>query len=557
MDKEASKTNKQNKNKATSKDVESNKQHRVASQDGSRCKAPVTRHFDAPVSHKDAPIPAASSESKERESTGDKPNRAAPRTVPNPTETTKPLHREASSVAARLTASVEPKEVTLDDAAVLYASEGVTSTVRPMRNTVSETVNVPGAASSTMDMTALKTAIQEPTMTMVLSSSKRRRLNRVRRAAERQELLAAAQGPPVNPKPAPGASRATGGRRWEPKPTASNAALRPDGSKCSTRPENSKKPKTNEREKGQKRVRPEDSVTPTGERKRVKPNRPRTVGGTSASYAEAAAAYKTNEFCVAVMTEPFLDMTQEQAEAIRLQIQGKLHDELLADFAAPLTEETKDIRFRGKAHFADGVLKMWCEDAYALRWLTSTCDAITNPITDTKLVVRPQSAIPSKVPCLLHVPDYSDSTENLMRLILRQNRHYNIRSWTLTHERRTKDPTGVSLFFRVPESEIVTIKKQDRRVYYLLGNIYIRILDKDEPSQVADAPPQAISSTSGTVTPRPTPSTSLTEKAADGRATKTHVPMETAQLTSDEELFQETGGSELSDSCLRSSPPPN
>ncbi|CAF4890953.1 unnamed protein product [Pieris macdunnoughi] len=74
---------------------------------------------------------------------------------------------------------------------------------------------------------------------------------------------------------------------------------------------------------------------------------------------------------------------------------------------------------------------MWCEDAYALRWLTGTCDVITNPIPDT------------------------------------------------------------------------------RRVYYLLGNIYIRI--------AAYAPPQAIASTSGTVTPRPMPSTSLTEKAADGR----------------------------------------
>ncbi|CAF4935819.1 unnamed protein product [Pieris macdunnoughi] len=115
----------------------------------------------------------------------------------------------------------------------------------------------------------------------------------------------------------------------------------------------------------------------------------------------------------------------------------------------------------------------------------------------------------------------------------------------------------LSLFFRVPESEIVTIKKQDRRIYYLLGNIYIRILDKDEPSQVVDAPPEAIASTSGTVTPRPMPSTSLTEKAAESRVAETHVPMETAQLTSDEELFQETGGSEYSDSCLRSSPSPN
>ncbi|CAF4812762.1 unnamed protein product [Pieris macdunnoughi] len=63
-----------------------------------------------------------------------------------------------------------------------------------------------------------------------------------------------------------------------------------------------------------KRERPEDSVLTTGETKRVKPNRPRSVGGTSASYA--AASYKANELlcCVAVMTETFSDMTQELAD---------------------------------------------------------------------------------------------------------------------------------------------------------------------------------------------------------------------------------------------------
>ncbi|CAF4935806.1 unnamed protein product [Pieris macdunnoughi] len=265
--------------------------------------------MSAPIgSNKDAPILAASRELKERESTGDKPNRAAPRTVPNPTEIAKPLHREASSVAARLTASVEPKEATPDDATVMSASEGTDHDH--------------------------------------LSSSKRRRLKKVRRAAERQELLTAAQGPLVNPKPAPGAIKATGS---------------------------------------------------------------------------------------------------------------------------------------GAKHFADGVLKMWCEEAYALRWLTGTCDAITNPIPDTR---EPNETDFEAEPPLKHqVVDPDARTEN-------------------------KGPDRrLSLFFRVPESEIVTIKKQDRRIYYLLGNIYIRILDKDEPSQVVDAPPEAIASTSGTVTPRPMPST--------------------------------------------------
>ncbi|CAF4898834.1 unnamed protein product [Pieris macdunnoughi] len=189
------------------------------------------------------------------------------------------------------------------------------------------------------------------------------------------------------------------------------------------------------------------------------------------------------------MTEPFMDITQEQVENIRQQIQGKLQDELMADLDASLTAEPNDIRFRHNAHFSDGVLKIWCEDAFTLSWLTRTCDVITSPIPDTKLVVRPQSAIPKKVPCLLHVPEFTGNTDTLRKLITRQNRHLNIRSWILTHERRTHDRTEKS-----PHRPPVPV-----------------------------TPPLTTASTSAYN------STSLTRDAGAGRVTDTHAPMEAVQ----------------------------
>ncbi|CAF4919802.1 unnamed protein product [Pieris macdunnoughi] len=114
---------------------------RVASQDGSRCMSPVARHSVTPGSYTDAPIRAASKIPKERESTGDEPSQAAPRTVLSPTEPTASPHREASTVATRLTASVEPKGVTLYDATILSESEGEAPAARSMPKTVATTEN--------------------------------------------------------------------------------------------------------------------------------------------------------------------------------------------------------------------------------------------------------------------------------------------------------------------------------------------------------------------------------------------------------------------------------
>ncbi|XP_045528247.1 uncharacterized protein LOC123716519 [Pieris brassicae] len=405
MDKEAKHINQ---HKAASTNAPTTNIPRVASQEVSRCKPPMARYSDAPVSHTDAPTRAASETPKEREAAEYAPNRDAPLTVPPPMVSHIPPHKDASTVAARLTASVESKIATPKDATAMSASVRGASEARTMRKTEAATVSTSSAQTSTIDMSALKSAIQEPTLTMVLSSSKRRRLRKAKRATEQRKLATGVQKLTENAGTAPAATTAAGGGKRAPKPTRSSAALKSNGSKCSKRPREdnqTKKPKlSNQQIKGQKRDRPEETVTPTRESNRVKPNKPQLESGISASYAKAAASYKANELYVAVMTEPFIDMTQEQADNIRLQIEGKIKDDpLMADLEATLTMEPNDIRFRGRAHFSDGVLKTWCEDTFTLRWLTEACDVINNPIPDTRLMVRPQSAIPKKVPCLLHI----------------------------------------------------------------------------------------------------------------------------------------------------------
>ncbi|CAF4898822.1 unnamed protein product [Pieris macdunnoughi] len=147
-------------------------------------KSPVARYSDAPVSYTDAPIQAASKTQKEWETTSDAPNRAVSKTVPSPTEPQTLSHRDASTVAARLTALVEPKKPTPNDATAMSASESKASAARTMWKTEAATENATSVSSSSMDKLTLNTAIQKPVLTHGMSASKRRRLKKAKRAAE-------------------------------------------------------------------------------------------------------------------------------------------------------------------------------------------------------------------------------------------------------------------------------------------------------------------------------------------------------------------------------------
>ncbi|XP_059046131.1 uncharacterized protein LOC131841813 [Achroia grisella] len=182
------------------------------------------------------------------------------------------------------------------------------------------------------------------------------------------------------------------------------------------------------------------------------------------------------------MVEPYSDLTQDQAEDLRKQIEVRLRQQIRANLTLP-AKTRKDLKFRGKAHFADGVLKTWCEDDFTRAWLEQTVQTMASPVEDSSLVVRPQSAIPKKVPCLLFVPGETGDTTELRELLSGQNSNLNMNSWTLTHERIRTDPPGTCLFFRIPETDVDVLRAQERRIYYMMGNIYVRFMDKDGSHQ--------------------------------------------------------------------------
>lgn len=306
-------------------------------------------------------------------------------------------------------------------------------------------------------------------------------------------------------------------------------------------------------------------MTPTGEGKK-----PKNSGRPSGSYAEAAATFLANSLCVAVMTEPFQDLSQPQAEAIRDSIEDKLRDELLADLDATLTTTPNDLRFRGRPHHSDGVLKTWCEDDFTLRWLVETVDALESPLPNTKLVVRPQSAIPRKVSCVVSVPGRVAKPENLQRLLARQNRHLNINAWDHTATREHPDGSKTSLHFRIPEAEARLALKNDRRLYYLMGNIYVIFLETvptapTDANKSANPTPAQPAAPESPVPSEPTASTSVAQSTRMDTDTATaevaaqegdNISLDNPSsplLRSDEECFPGGGGgSDLED--LPSSP---
>lgn len=516
---------------------------RGASQDAPRRKPPKAASKDAmrKATARHAPNQAASKATPTSSASGDAPT--------NPTLSARPraiLAHGDSTVAAGV------------DASTRTASTSVASE----RDLTSLTEALPAGTANTtgIDMSSLKDAIQSPvkqtwtTVSRKTTSSKKRMSASVKPA--QQDTVAATAGVSVS------------------TPTPIGAATTVTKSKRSLRPRGRKKPKTTggEPPRAQKRERPEDSVTPTGIGKKSKPARSHMVDGSLVSYAEAAATYRNNELCVAVMTEPFEDMTQEQAEGIRLNIEKELRALLMADPDPSNPTVNTAIHFRGKAHFSEGVLKTWCEDAFTLAWLKRITTNMKSPLPGTSLTVRPQAEIPKKAPCMLFVPENTEDTPALLKLLTRQNPNLKINTWTLTHERVRQEPPGTCLFFRVPESMVKTIKDQSRRVYYLMGSIYIRFLEEDAASEGVTAPSTATAPVvPGPELDPPPPGRSplppamgtveeVGERASSPAMEVEQTPNEPTQvpsspgLTSDEDCFPAGEEREDYDSSLCSSP---
>lgn len=246
------------------------------------------------------------------------------------------------------------------------------------------------------------------------------------------------------------------------------------------------------------------------------------------------------------MTEPLYDLTAEQAEGIKTCMEDRLADDIYNQATA---DHMSNVGFRGKAHYGEGALKLWCESNVALEWLRRAVETIASPIAGTKLVVRPQSEIQRRILCGLLIPNLTRDINDIRHILTIQNKTtVNVRSWTLVkaEKQAEKETPGIYLLLRIPEPDVEKLRQQDRRLNWMFGNIYIRILEDERgaSSNSADDPAPAPPGKTPQVPDRePEPILEEMETNIDSPLNPTN-----------EDRFQEDEGSEYSESCLDSSP---
>lgn len=222
---------------------------------------------------------------------------------------------------------------------------------------------------------------------------------------------------------------------------------------------------------GSKRARPDDSLTPREGAKRAKLNR--SLPGP----VKNADALKSNDLCVAVRIDPYHGITEEQSQLIQAKIMEEYDATVFSDDPYVRTPA-----FRGKPFLSDGVIKMWCEDEFALDWLRHTTYKIGSPLPGTELIVCRQKEVPQRIKGTVYVPDFTDGDIDRLRIRLHRTNSdtYNINSWSVYNAQRTPGCDGVRLLLGIPMQEAEILKRKERRLRYKLGSVYVKFAeDKD------------------------------------------------------------------------------
>lgn len=240
-----------------------------------------------------------------------------------------------------------------------------------------------------------------------------------------------------------------------------------------------------------KRPRPNDTQSPSNPHaKRPKPST--SLVGSAATYADAVVL---NDLFVAVMPEPFTDLTPEQVEEIKGMLVtsiDRLTDALMAKEHVPYFPS-----FLGKPFHSEGVLKLQCENEKAVEWLKTTVATYKSPIPESVLVVKRQKDIPKRVKSAVLLPDCSDDAKRIRCTMWAQNSWYDIDRWSLYHiERQEGNPPSTFLVLGIPADQIPVILARNRKLCYKLGNAYIRFFGSSgrlqdlppDPAETATAP---------------------------------------------------------------------
>lgn len=226
----------------------------------------------------------------------------------------------------------------------------------------------------------------------------------------------------------------------------------------------------------EKRNKPDDPITPQSGVKRR-----RQVDTTgSIKYSDAL---RLNDHCVAIMMEPYHDMSKEQAEAIEEQLQEVMDNEIFSPSTS--AEPVVAPHFKGRAFHSEGTLKMWCGDDYALQWLKRSIGKVASPRKGTRLVVKKQSEIPRRVKVGLLVPQVgpNDTLDRIRMRITCQNTRYRVSNWALYSAVAMEEKSSLYLLLGIPEDDAQKLRENERRVHYKFGNLYAQFHESRSTAQ--------------------------------------------------------------------------
>lgn len=206
-----------------------------------------------------------------------------------------------------------------------------------------------------------------------------------------------------------------------------------------------------------------ETSSPRGERKR--PRLDKSKRDANRSYAQTAGS----DLDVAVTCNRTGFISREASNEVLAAIQRKI----VAEATSP-THDSPAPTFRAKPVFSGGVLKLWCGSNHTLAWLRTLVSELA-PTTSTSLVVRRQAEIQRRVRCGILIPDEQGifaEPSNIGRALCYQNPWVDIKGWVLLGANKQADAWYVVV--GVPEDQIPTLMKAERRLSFGVGTVYVR-----------------------------------------------------------------------------------
>ncbi|XP_063381899.1 uncharacterized protein LOC134677241 [Cydia fagiglandana] len=287
----------------------------------------------------------------------------------------------------------------------------------------------------------------------VTAAAKPHKLNKKQRRKRRERLAA------LNTAPAPQQSVSGKGQAQAAAgPPAANRAPPQEKRAKGTR---AKKESNQGARSSAKRARLDETISPRGEPKRQKTGPP---GETPhADYAEAAKA----DLLVAVTTATSGHLTSQQSDEVQRQLLALLSQEA----RQPTSSLPAGPLFRGKPVWANGSLRLWCENQATLAWLKRSVATITLDEGE-KVVVKRQSEVPKRVRCGILFPGVWEDFGEVGRALRYQNPWAEIDRWLLN--RREVQGTETFAVVSVPETVVQPLVSRGRRLGFMLGSVYVK-----------------------------------------------------------------------------------